>query len=39
MHLVNLDVYETGTQCHRNVLGELLSEISHSRSGQPVYTE
>ncbi|KAJ5957948.1 hypothetical protein ACN42_g2337 [Penicillium freii] len=33
------EAYEVGTQYHRNFLGELLSEISRLRSGQPVYTE
>ncbi|KAJ5426946.1 hypothetical protein N7465_002016 [Penicillium sp. CMV-2018d] len=37
--LKRIALYETGTQCHRNVIGELLSEISRPRSGQPVYTE
>ena len=33
------EAYEIRTQYHRNVLSELLSEISRLRSGQPVYTE
>jgi hypothetical protein len=33
------EAYEIGTQYHRNVIDELLSEISHLRSGQLVYTE
>ncbi|OGE47073.1 hypothetical protein PENARI_c068G05295 [Penicillium arizonense] len=33
------EAYEIGTQYHRNVIGELLSEISRLRNGQPVYTE
>ncbi|CAI7619875.1 unnamed protein product [Penicillium palitans] len=33
------EAYEIWTQYHRNVIGELLSEISRLRNGQPVYTE
>jgi hypothetical protein len=33
------EAYEIGTQYHRNVIGELLSEISRLRSGQPVHTD
>ncbi|KAJ5471450.1 hypothetical protein N7530_008807 [Penicillium desertorum] len=33
------EAYELGTQYYRNVIGELLSEISRLRGGQPVYTE
>ena len=33
------EAYEIGTQYHRNVIGELLSEISRLRNGQPIYTE
>ncbi|KAI2734862.1 hypothetical protein DTO013F2_10219 [Penicillium roqueforti] len=33
------EAYEIGTQYYRNVIGELLSEISRLRNGQPVYTE
>lgn len=33
------EAYEIGTQHHRNVIGELLSEISRLRSGQPAHTD
>ncbi|CAI7665138.1 unnamed protein product [Penicillium viridicatum] len=33
------EAYEIGTQYHLNVIGELLSEISRLRSGQPVHTD
>ncbi|KAJ5544671.1 hypothetical protein N7461_006975 [Penicillium sp. DV-2018c] len=37
--LVNPKHTRFGTQYHRNVIDELLSEISRLRNGQPVYTE